>query len=198
MRLPSACVCCIWASPAASQKTQQGGESQRIQMQSGEGRGEISGLGEWLWNRGPCGFCPALQAARHKVCRLHVFGLPPASGVTGAAAPRAPFPICGWLSATNRFSFIFFPLPLLQTTAIHSFETFTLYCCRAATSRWHLRIIWHLLVHKMLVASSNLLRQHLQSCSSFPFISRCHSHCQARLTAIHVPQPGYRMVPLHH
>lgn len=129
MSLPSGCLRCIWASPAASQKTQQGGESQRIQMQSGKGRGEISGLGEWLGNCGPCGFCPALQAARHKVCRLHVFGLPPASGVTGAAAPRAPFPICGWLCATNHSSFFFPP------SSAHSFETFTSYCCRAATCR---------------------------------------------------------------
>lgn len=48
--------------PLASQKTQQGCESERIQMQSGEDRGEISGLGEWSGNHGRCGFCPAIEA----------------------------------------------------------------------------------------------------------------------------------------
>lgn len=61
--LSTGCLRCFEASPAASQKTQQGCESERIEMQSGEVRGEISGLGEWLGNHGRRGFCPALEAA---------------------------------------------------------------------------------------------------------------------------------------
>ena len=46
----------------ASQKIQQGCESEKIQMQSGEDRKEISGLGEWLGNHGRRGFCPTIEA----------------------------------------------------------------------------------------------------------------------------------------
>lgn len=64
-------------------------------------------------------------------------------------------------------------LPLLQTTAIHSFETFTSYYCCAATGGWHLRITLCLLVRNTLVATSNPVHKPLQiqSCSSFPHIS---------------------------
>lgn len=69
----------------------------------------------------------------HEVCHLAVlFGLPPASAGTGGAAAKGTFPHLG-LAKCHPFFFFLSSLPLLQTTAIHSFETFTSYYCCAAT-----------------------------------------------------------------
>lgn len=86
-----------------------------------------------------------LRLGAHEVCNLDVlFGLPPASGGTGGAAAKGTFPHL-WLARCHpSFCFVLFcfsSLPLLQTTAIHSFEdlciTLLLRCNTWVTSEDH-------------------------------------------------------------
>lgn len=114
-----------------ARKHSRGARAREFKCNQGKTEGKLA-----VWENGweiMAGVVSALlsRLGAHEVCNLDaLFGLPPASGGTGGAAAKGTFPHL-WLARCHP-SFFFFSLPLLQTTAIHSFETFTsCYCCAA-------------------------------------------------------------------
>lgn len=114
--------CAAWRPPQLlAKKHSRGARARELKRNQGKSEGKSV-----VWENGweiMAGVVSALlsRLRAHEVCRLDVlFGLPPASGVPGGAAAEGTFLHLCLARCHQPFLLLLFPLPLLQTTVIHS------------------------------------------------------------------------------